>query len=389
MLHSAPLSGWAPLALGFRPLFLLASWFAIFFMLISLGGFVSGIWHYNYFELSLWHAHEMLFGFAAAVVAGFLLTAVRNWTGLATPTGWALAGLVLLWLVPRIASATPVPPLLFALSDMLFLPTVALVIFLRLHQAKQPHNYSVPALLLLLGASNAGIHLGVLEVVPGIAAPMLLLATLIFVSIIVLIGGRVLPFFIGRATGSQTASNRMVEKLALPVVLLFAAAQLMELPPMITATVALLCALLHGMRLHGWYTACIWKEPMLWVLWLAYGWLVAGFLAFAVAQLFEHGTVEAMHAWTVGAVGMFTLGMMARVSLGHTGRPITSLPWMPTAFGLVMVAAAIRAVIPPVVPDWLHAAVIISAVCWTIAFLIFSIRYSALLLRPRLDGKEG
>lgn len=381
--------GWAPLALGFRPFFLLAGWFAILLMATSLGGFVTGIWHYNYFDLSLWHAHEMLFGFAVAVIAGFLLTAVRNWTGIATPSGWPLALLVLLWLIPRLVSAIPMAAELFALLDLLFLPALAVVIFLNLNKAKQSRNYPVPALLLLLAASNAAIHLDLLGYFEGLIAPMLHLAVLTTVAIVVLIAGRVLPFFIGNTTGGQTGSIRMVETLALPSVLLFAAINLLLPYPLPVAVVAIAVALLHGLRMQRWYRAGIWQEPMLWVLYLGYGWLVAGFLLYAAALLLDISLGHALHGWTIGTVSTLTLGMMARVALGHSGRPIRVLPGMRLAFRLMVVAAAVRVLLPMFNGQWLEIAVVISGSCWLIAFLIFALRYSMLLLRPRLDGKAG
>ncbi|ATX80942.1 uncharacterized protein involved in response to NO [Mariprofundus ferrinatatus] len=380
---------WSPFALGFRPFFLLAGWFATLFMATSLGGFVSGIWHYNYFELSLWHAHEMLFGFGVAVIAGFLLTAVRNWTGLATPSGLPLALLVLLWLAPRVLSAVPMPAMIFALLDMLFLPVLALLIYLRVKQAKQPHNYSVPALLLLLAVANAGIHLDLLGQLPGVSSGMLHLGVLTFVAIIVLIGGRVVPFFIGSATASQAGSKRWIEKAALPSVMLFAGVNLLLPVDGLVAVLAVAVGLLHAKRMQQWYVASIWKEPMLWVLYLGYAWLVAGFFFYAAALMFNLPLTEAVHAWTVGAIGAFTLGMMARVSLGHTGRPVQALPWMPAGFILIVAAAFARVVMPLINPAWLDSIVMFSATCWIIAFLIFAIRYSMLLLKPRLDGKEG
>ena len=381
--------GWAPLALGFRPFFLLAGWFAILLMATSLGGFVTGIWHYNYFDLSLWHAHEMLFGFTVAVIAGFLLTAVRNWTGIPTPSGWPLALLVLLWLMPRFVSAIPVPPELFALLDMLFLPLLALMIFLNLKRAKQPRNYPVPALLLLLAASNAGIHLDQLGLFEGFITPMLHLAVLTTVAIVVLIAGRVLPFFIGKTTGGQTDAIRIVEKLALPSILIFAAINLLLPYPLLVAIMAMAVAVLHALRMQRWYRPGIWQEPMLWVLYLGYGWLVAGFLFYAVALLLDINLGHALHGWTIGAVSMFTLGMMARVALGHTGRPIRVLPWMAASFGLMVIAACVRVLLPMIASQWLEIAVLISGSCWIVAFLLFAMRYSMLLLRPRLDGKEG
>lgn len=381
--------GWAPFALGFRPFFLLAGWFGLLFMVTSLGGFLTGIWHYNYFDLSLWHAHEMLFGFVVAVVAGFLLTAVRNWTGIATPTGWPLALLVLLWLLPRLLSALPVTRELFALLDMLFLPVLAVVLFLNLRRAEQSRNYSVPVLLMLLAITNGAIHLEQLAYLEGYTEPMLHLAIVTVLAVIVLIGGRVMPFFIGSATGEKRGSIAWVESMALPSVLMFAVINLLLPQAGLVALVALMVAIIHAIRLASWYVNAIWRQPMLWILWLAYLWLVAGFLLYAASLLFGWPLTEALHAWSIGAVSMFILGMMARVSLGHTGRPVQPLSWMPVAFLLLIIACFARVLMPILNPAWLQYAVVISALCWSLAFLVFAFRYSALLLRPRVDGKEG
>lgn len=376
------------MALGFRPFFILAAWVGLVFMLVSAGGFVAGIWHYNYFDLPLWHAHEMLFGFAIAVIAGFLLTAVRNWTGIATPTGKTLAIMVLLWLAPRLLSAVPIPPLLFALIDLTFLPLLAIVIFRRVRKAGQVRNYSVPALLILLAIANLGIHLDVLEVYENIAVPMLHLAVLGLVALVALIGGRVIPFFIGSVTGSRPEPNRLVERMAVVSIVIFALVNLFA-SPSLSAGVAIAVALLHGMRLLEWYSKVVWSQPMLWVLWLGYAWLVAGFLLYSVLLLAGLSLVEAVHAWTIGGIGLVALGMMARVSLGHTGRKIVALPGISLAFMLLMCSALSRVVLPLINGEWLELSILLAAGCWVIAFLIFAVRYTGLLLRARIDGKEG
>ncbi|PIS20126.1 MAG: hypothetical protein COW19_03950 [Zetaproteobacteria bacterium CG12_big_fil_rev_8_21_14_0_65_55_1124] len=382
-------SKWALLALGFRPFFLLGICFAVLLMLVSLGGFSSGLWQNNYFNLSLWHAHEMVFAYAVAVIAGFLLTSVRNWTGLDTSSGTSLALLTLLWLAPRLLSAASfIPPVAFALLDMLFLPVLALVLARLLLQAKQSNNYPIPLLLLLLGLCNAAVHAEVLGYARDVSAQAMQLAVVVIVALIVLIAGRVVPFFMQRAIALRPVANKTIEKLALPSVLLFALT-IATGQPWLIILAAFFASLIHGARLIGWFNKAILQQPMLWVLHAGYAWLVAGFLIYAISMFIGIPTVQAIHAWTVGAIGMFTLGMMARVALGHTGRNITALPWMPAAFILLLLATLIRILPPLIEPVLLDASVIISATCWIIAFIIVGLRYASILLHARVDGKPG
>jgi len=384
---------WAPLALGFRPFFLLGICFAVLLMLVSLGGFSAALWqnnwHANYFALPLWHAHEMVFGYATAVIAGFLLTSVRNWTGLETPSGTSLAFLVLIWLAPRLLSTVPLlPPVTFSLLDILFLPVLAIVLSKPLVQAKQTHNYPIPMLLLLLGLCNAVVHLEVLGYARDVSGQAMQIAVVVIVALIVLVAGRVVPFFMQRAIAIRPVENKTIEKLALPSVLLFALAIAAGLTWLVIIT-ALLATLIHGMRLIAWFDRAVFKQPMLWVLHAGYAWLVAGFLIYGAAVFYGIPTVQAIHAWTVGAIGMFTLGMMARVALGHTGRNIVALPWIPAAFILIFLATLIRIMPPLIEPALFDGSVIVSGTCWIIAFVIVGVRYASILLRARVDGKSG
>ena len=380
---------WAPLALGFRPFFLLAIWFAVLLMLASLGGFATGIWHYNYFDLPLWHAHEMVFGYAVAVIAGFLLTSVRNWTGLPTPSGTSLLLLALLWLTPRLLSAVPfLPGVGFALLDLLFLPVLAVVIGRPILKSKQAHNYPIPVLLILLGLCNAVVHLEVLALLEAVSSQALQIAVVIIIALIAVIAGRVVPFFMQRSIGARPSAHKLIEKLALPSVLLVAVTIAIDNPWLII-NATLLAAVIHGLRLISWFDRAVLKEPMLWILHVGYAWLVVGFLIYAIALLMDLPTMHAIHAWTLGGIGMFTLGMMTRVALGHTGRTIQALAWIPAAFILMFIATLMRVILPMIKLELLDMSVHISATCWIIAFIIIGIRYSSILMRARVDGKPG
>ncbi|MFQ5519265.1 MAG: NnrS family protein, partial [Mariprofundus sp.] len=210
-------------ALGFRPFFLAAGFFAVLLMAVFVLGLVTGVWHYNYFPLTLWHAHEMIFGYAAAVMAGFLLTAVRNWTGMDTATGKALMLLCLLWLAGRLISAVPsLPGWLIAAVDIAFLPVLALVILRPILKSKQRHNIPVPMLLMLMAFGHAIVYAGVLELPFGSIGNGLTLGLASLLMLISVIGGRVMPFFTERGLpGSVAIKRNWVEQAATPSIALW------------------------------------------------------------------------------------------------------------------------------------------------------------------------
>ncbi len=381
---------WVPLALGFRPFFLAGILSALLLMAMLLYGFSAG-WMDTRFGLRLWHGHEMLFGYTAAIIAGFLLTAVRNWTGLPTPTGLPLAMLAVLWLLPRLLYAMPsISPVVFAGLDMLFLPLLAIILGRPILKKGQVRNYPVPALLLLMAACNAAVHLEAIGITTDTATPALQAATCLIIGLISVIAGRVVPFFMRQAIGSMPRTNEQTEQLALPSILLLAAAIATgnDLAPLIIGA-SLLAALVHGLRLIGWFDPAILRQPMLWVLHAGYAWIIAGFLLYAGTTWLGRGEMQALHAWTLGGIGLFTTGMMARVALGHTGRRIHALPGIAPAFILIFVASAVRVFLPLFHPSRLDLAIYLSAGCWLVAFVILGMRYTGILMRPRLDGKPG
>jgi len=287
-------------------------------------------------------------------------------------------------------SAVPlIPAPLFAILDMLFLPALAFALFKVLHKADQKRNYILPAILMLMGAVNMAVHLEILGVVEDIARPAMQLMLNLIVVLIVLMAGRVVPFFIGSAVGRRPETITVVERFAIASAFLFAATELIVPDTWLSAVVAIAVAVLHALRLKSWYQPGLWQQPMLWVLYLAYGWLVIGFFLHALADMMLIERVHAMHAFTIGAISTIAMGMMARVSLGHSGRRVQALPWMPAAFILLMLASFIRVVLPLLWPDNMELIIHAAGCCWVVAFIIFGIRYSAILMRPRTDGQPG
>lgn len=384
-----PLTGWAPFALGFRPFFLSAGIYAVLLMALWLL-VLRGVLTPGELPPAVWHGHEMLFGFAVAVIAGFLLTAAQNWTGIRTPSGRPLAALFLLWLAGRLAFLVPgMPPALVAGIDLAFLPVLALTLALPILKAKQLHNYPFPFMLLALAVANALVHAEALGL-SGTARLGLHLAVYVVVVMITLMGGRVIPSFTDNKLQTRARRWKTVEWLVPAVTVGALIAALLAPDSRVTALLAAIAAALHAIRLVGWYTPKLWSVPLLWILHLGYAWIAFGFalLALSAAGL-SPAAVNALHAFTVGGIGVLTLGMMARVSLGHTGRLLEPAPVMTRAFVLINLAALIRVTLPLFFPGVYMQIMTAAGLAWVAAFGLFAWVYAPMLLRPRVDGKPG
>ncbi len=373
--------------LGFRPFFLGAMSAAPLLMLAWVGAYTGVLDIGGQFAFSAWHAHEMIFGYAAAVIAGFLLTAAFNWTNLPTAKGGTLVLLVLLWLAGRftLLAGDALPRWLPAVLDVSFLPVVTVLVAVPLVRARQWRNLIFVPILLALAVLNACAHLNALGHLPGAGHWPLRLAVYVVIMMIVLIGGRVIPFFTERALpGVHLRRWPIVDGLSIATLIALAIADLLEEQRMVAATAGA-AALIHAARWTGWWTRDVWKRPMLWVLYLGYGWLIVGFglMAFAGAGLTSESL--AVHAWTTGAIGTMTLGMMVRVTLGHTGRAVIHAPgpagW---AFALINLAAIARVLGPLTAPAHYVNLVVLSGVLWIAAFFLVLVVCGPMLLKPRL-----
>jgi len=379
-------------ALGFRPFFLLAAIFAVVLIAIWAGAFVINRPLTTYYGMTGWHSHEMIFGYACAVIAGFLLTAVRNWTGMQTPAGPPLAALSALWLAGRIMPFFPevLPYWFTALVDLLFLPALAFSLAIPLVRSGQKRNLFFIPLLGAFALADLLVHLEVMGFAYGFARAGVFLGLDLVILLIVIMGGRVIPFFTERAlSGVSPKKRQWVEWSSIGSVIAFMLAELFLPDSILVGVMAGLAAVSNGLRLAGWYTKKFWAVPLLWVLHVGYAWVVMGFCLKALAALELVSPQLTFHAFTVGGIGVLTLGMMARVSLGHTGRPLKAAGPVAFAFVLITLAAVLRGIFPIIFPYWFLQLVALSGGLWILSFLIFVVVYTPILISPRVDGGLG
>ncbi len=379
------------LALGFRPFFLLGTGYAVVMMTLWLGIHLGLLPPPARGSALIWHVHELVFGVMGAVVAGFLLTAVRNWTQLPTPAGLPLAGLALLWLAGRGAAwLDPVWGLLCALADTVFLLALAIVIAIPIVRTAQRHNYQFIAMLTALALSNLVIALDTYGVLAEAARPATFVALYVLVWLLVAMGGRVIPFFTERRIDGFIARRRpwLDHAATLSVVV---AGLTMTWPEAAALTGSLLfaAAALNAGRWLGWYTPKIWRVPLLWVLHTGYLWLVLGLALHGLAQFLPALASTALHALSIGGIIALALGMMARVSLGHTGRALEVGPAMIVAFALIHLSAVVRTLLPLLLPGDAPVWIVVAGLAWILAFGIFLAIYFPLLVAPRADGQPG
>jgi uncharacterized protein involved in response to NO len=392
-LRREPSRGAALFALGFRPFFLAAGLAAVALVGLWVMDYGAIATIPTYFGRLNWHAHEMVFGYAVAVIAGFLLTAVRNWTGVPTARGQALAALVVLWLAGRVAPFVPhlLPPAIIATLDLAFVPVLGVSLAVPLLRQRQLRNVPFLPILGVLFAANAMVHFEALGLTTARAQRGLHLGIDVIVLLIAVIGGRVIPFFTERALpGARPRTWRPVEVAAVGSVVLIAALGILEADARLTIAAGLTATVAHSLRLWGWSDRRLWSVPLLWILYLGYGWVVAGFLLEALAAMRLVPPAAALHAYTAGGIGALTLGMMSRVALGHTGRKLVASRPVIAAFVLVNLAAAGRVVAGLAAPDaWYVAAIGGAGFVWVLAFAFFVGVYAPILLRPRTDGLPG
>lgn len=391
-MNSPKLFDYPLFALGFRAFFMLAGLAALLLIILWNAIYHGKLGAANYYGNIDWHAHEMLLGYSVAVIAGFLLTAVKEWSGRTTLVGDKLAGLCLLWLYGRIAPfyADLLPSAVIAALDFAFLPVLTYHLAKPIIATRQYRHFVLIGILLLLAAANGLIHAGVLAALPSLTGTALQLAVATIILLILVIAGRVFPFFTERGLpGVKIHAQPLHEYAAIGSAVLVFFLLLAGVGGTLLALAASLALLCNFVRLWNWYVQRIWYVPLLWVLYAGYGWIILGF---GLTALSAYGAVApslALHAFTIGGIGVLTLGMMARVSLGHTGRALRASNTIALGFILLNLAALIRVLLPIALPAWYGAFVYWSLLFWLAAFALFMYVYSPILTAPRVDGQKG
>jgi len=376
---------------GFRPFFLLGGISAVFLV---------PWWAFTYqqpmsgepgLESISWHSHEMIFGFTMAIVAGFLLTAVENWTSRPTARGPFLAVLVGLWMIGRLVGLGGAAAAIAGLADLLFLPALTVAIAIPLFLARSRRNYLLLAILPLLWICDLHLHLRTSGLLPQSFLRTDLVAVDLIVVVLVIITGRIVPLFTRNALadeGVRTIAG--LNTAAIVSVIVVAVTEVVAPGGYVMAAVAVTAGLLVLGRSVHWGFQKTLGRPILWILHLGHTWIGLGLLlkAASAADMPIQSSV-ATHALTAGAIGTLTLGMMARVTLGHTGRPLLVSSMMTIAFVAITGSALLRVFGPWLRVDLTRTALITSATLWSLAFAIYVIGNARYLTTPRPDGKPG
>jgi len=371
---------------GFRPFFFLAATWSAIAVPIWLCTYAGSLQPPSAFPAVVWHVHEMVFGFGFAAVAGFLLTAIPNWTGRLPLRGAPLAALAALWLAGRLAVLVSafIGPLAAALIDLAFPVALALVVAREIIAGRNWRNAPMVAALMLLGTGSLLVHLHALD----LAYTALLgnrLGVAMLLMLIALVGGRIVPSF----TRNWLAKNRRgaplpaqggpVDVIALIATLIALVAWVAAPRAMVSSWLALVAGAALALRLSRWRGLSTVREPLLFILHMGYAWLALGMILLGLEAV---PLPSALHALTAGAIGTMTLAVMTRATLGHSGRELRADTATVAIYALVTLAAVLRVIAPRAV-EHTSTLTFAAGAAWSAAFLLFSLFYGRYLLGAR------
>lgn len=380
--------GSALFSYGFRPFFLFGSVWAALSIPLWIYAYTNGVGALGGMSAQEWHVHEMLFGFLAAVVAGFLLTAVPNWTGRLPVRGTRLILLFFLWAAGRAAMLLleQIGPITAAVIDCAFLFVLALMMWREVIAGKNIRNAPVCILITLLAASNVGFHVGaasfeIHELSEHFAIGVIAL-------LIALIGGRIVPSFTRNWLNQHKKSPLPAQFGAIDRISLAAAGigllgWTIDARSNVVGAILVIAGLLHVIRLARWRGWLTGAEPLVLILHVGYAWLPFSFVLLGASAMMPALVPPhaALHALTAGAMGTMTLAVMTRATLGHTGRRLTADAWTTTIYGLVVTGALSRVLGATLLIQFYMEVIILSSLLWSGAFALFAIRYAPMLFR--------
>jgi uncharacterized protein involved in response to NO len=341
---------------------------------------------------TMWHAHEMLFGYAIAVIAGFMLTIEKYRLGAVISKKFALILLIILWVLARVfISLTLITDISWktgAILDCLFVLILTIRISYPIIRGKDREKTGLAAHLAIITASNIVFYLGVSGVLPDGQRWGVYSALFLVVSIILLMGRMMIPLFIrsGLDFKFEPRNWRVIDILSLFFFLSFFILDLFFTSGKLISIIAGILALIYTIRLYGWYSSGIWSKPMLWVLFVAYSWIVIGFGLKFLSMYFNIPDLPALHSFTYGGIGIMTIGFMSRVILGHTGRNVFAPPkvvfWI---FTVLLAGAVVRVFFPLIDSDNYPLWIAIAQILWILSFLIFAIVFLPMLWKPPVE----
>lgn len=377
--------------LGFRPFFLFASAFAVSAIAVWLAIFTGLMKPLGSFDPILWHSHEMIYGYATAVIAGFVLTASQNWTNRTGLRGTPLILLFLLWAFGRLLmSAVNNPSAVVAVVDLSFYPALAVAMTPYLKPTDMKVERIFLAYFALYFSGNLTMHLEAMGLIHGHGLQGALLGLNTTLLMIIFMGGRLIPFFTeSEKAKAQPRIHAPVDILSHTSAWAFLATQFAIPHSSLAVTIAIATSFIHLIRLCGWYVRRVRRIAILWVLYISYFWICLGFFLTGLWSLGLLPLGPPVHALTIGGLGVMTYGMMSRVSLGHTGRRLFPSRTIIAGYILLNIACAIRVLGPIVDAGRLNIWVVVSGLFWMSAFILMLLVYLPILIRPRIDGRPG
>jgi len=382
------------LNLGFRVFFLGAAIYSALAAFIWMLFYLFGLPSKPYDSSPvIWHAHEMIYGYGMAVVTGFLLTASRNWSGIQTLNGSGLGLLFLAWAMARLFALLPADVSYLAAGfDLVFCLGASVAVAYPVVRARLWRNLGVVAILFAITCSNLIFYLGLENKSDNLIRLGIYGGFWLILTLVLLMARRVFPMFIQNGVDYpvKLSNSLWLDRACLGLFLLFWIVDLSGVSKEASGLLAAVLFVLHFMRWKNWYTPGIWQKPLLWVLYLAYGFILLGFALKASEFYFDISPFLALHCFTLGGIGLVTIGMMARVALGHTGRSVKEPPsilfWI---FTLITISAVIRVIGPILDPShyiwWMGG----SLTMWILGFSSFAVVYAPMLISQRADGQPG
>ena len=387
-----PMTGFGLWRLGFRPFYLGAASFSALAIMLWLGTLIGIIsLPTSTINPLYWHAHEMVFGFAFAVIAGFLLTASNNWTGILPAAGRPLAIMFLLWLAARVFILFGYIELA-AVTDLSFALLLILLLGRVLWLAKIWKNFMLLGLVGLMSLLNLWFYINLLDQ-PSLSPLYIVeLALLVILQLLVVMGGRVIPMFTQNGISGVKVWKPDALVSVVPIATMVGIIGWLSLPPRLSVVCCAVACLMNLIRWAGWKPWKSLKTPMVWVLQLGYLFIPLSFVMMALNAMGYASRSLPVHTIAVGAMGLIIAGMITRTAMGHTGRQIKASSIETTFFILIAISAVLRvcAAIPAI--QTVNASALLlstSGLIWSLGFLLYLWRYTPWLIRPRIDGRPG